>query len=80
MLILQGLQDKVVPPNQAFAMADAVRAAGKPLALITFDEEGHGFRRLKSRRIALEAELSFLEQVFDLLLSPDVPKLEIENL
>ncbi|MEZ5088052.1 MAG: hypothetical protein R2722_18060 [Tessaracoccus sp.] len=48
--------------------------------MITFDEEGHGFRRLKSRRIALEAELSFLEQVFDLLLSPDVPKLEIENL
>ncbi|HMR49249.1 MAG TPA: prolyl oligopeptidase family serine peptidase [Arachnia sp.] len=80
MLILQGMEDKVVPPNQAFAMADAVRAAGKPLALITFAQEGHGFRRLDSRRIALEAELSFLEQVFGLPLSPDVPALRIENL
>ncbi|MDF1490317.1 S9 family peptidase [Tessaracoccus caeni] len=80
MLILQGMDDKVVPPNQAFAMADAVRAAGKPLALITFEGEGHGFRRLESRRIALEAELSFLEQIFGLPLSPDVPRLEIENL
>ena len=80
MLILQGMDDKVVPPNQAFAMADAVRAAGKPLALITFEGEGHGFRRLESRRIALEAELSFLEQIFGLPLSADVPRLEIENL
>lgn len=80
MLILQGMEDKVVPPNQAFAMADAVRAAGKPLALITFEHEGHGFRRMESRRIALEAELSFLEQVFGLPLSPDVPTLHIEGL
>lgn len=80
MLILQGMEDKVVPPNQAFAMADAVRAAGKPLAVIAFENEGHGFRRMASRRIALEAELSFLEQVFGLPLSDDVPKLEIENL
>ncbi|WP_296140288.1 S9 family peptidase [uncultured Tessaracoccus sp.] len=80
MLILQGLQDTVVPPAQAEAMADAVRAAGKPLAMVTFPEEGHGFRTMAARRRSLEAELSFLEQVFGMPLSDDVPRIEIEHL
>ncbi len=80
MLILQGLQDKVVPPNQAYAMADAVRAAGKPLALVTFDDEGHGFRGMFARRSALESKVSFLQQVFGMEHSQDVPVLDIENL
>ncbi len=80
MLILQGLEDKVVPPNQAFAMADAVREAGKPLAVVTFEGEGHGFRQLANRRRALQAKVSFLEQVFGLEHSSDVPRLDVENL
>lgn len=80
MLILQGMDDKVVPPNQAFDMAEAVRAKGKPLALLTFDGEGHGFRSMAARRAALEAKTSFLQQVFELEHSPDVHVLEIENL
>ena len=80
MLILQGLDDKVVPPNQAYAMAEAVRAKGMPLALVTFEGEGHGFRGLAARRTALEAKLSFLEQVFGLPLSDDVPTLAVERL
>lgn len=80
MLILQGLQDKVVPPNQAYAMAEAVRAAGKPLALVTFEDEGHGFRGMDARRSALESKVSFLQQVFGMEHSPDVPRLDIENL
>jgi dipeptidyl aminopeptidase/acylaminoacyl peptidase len=80
MLILQGLDDKVVPPVQAEQMADAVRAAGLPLALVLFEGEGHGFRTLAARRHALEAQVSFLEQVFGMPASPDVPRLEIENL
>ena len=80
MLILQGLKDKVVPPNQAYAMADAVRAAGKPLALVTFEDEGHGFRGMAARRDALAAKVSFLQQVFGMGHSPDVPVLAIENL
>ncbi len=79
MLILQGLQDRVVPPAQAYAMAEAVRAKGLPLALLTFPDEGHGFRGLDSRRRALAAQLSFLEQVFQLPLSPDVPVLAVEG-
>lgn len=80
MLIMQGLKDKVVPPAQAFEMAEAVKAAGKPYALITFDEEGHGFRTMAARRTALESELSFLEQVFGMPLSRDIPRIEIEGL
>ncbi len=80
MLILQGMDDKVVPPNQAFAMAAAVRAKGKPLALVTFEGEGHGFRSMAARRAALEAKLSFLEQVFGMAHSDDIPVLPIENL
>lgn len=80
MLILQGLQDKVVPPDQAFSLADAVRSQGLPVALVTFEEEGHGFRSLAARRAALEAKVSFLEQVLRLPRSDDVPELVIENL
>ena len=80
MLILQGLDDKVVPPNQAVQMADAVRAAGQPVALIMFEGEGHGFRGMAARRQNLEAQVSFLEQVFGMPASPDVPALDVENL
>ncbi len=80
MLILQGTEDKVVPPNQAVQMADAVRAAGQPVALLMLEGEGHGFRAMATRRLALEAQVSFLEQVFGMAASPDVPVLEIENL
>ncbi len=80
MLILQGLDDKVVPPNQAYDMADAVREAGKPLALVVFEGEGHGFRGMSARREALESKLSFLQQVFGMPHGEDVPKLAIENM
>lgn len=80
MLILQGLEDRVVPPGQAFDMADAVRAKGLALALVTFEHEGHGFRSLAARKQSLESQVSFLEQVFGLPLSDDVPVLPIENL
>jgi probable peptidase len=80
MLILQGLEDRVVPPRQAFDMAKAVRAKGLPLALVTFEHEGHGFRSLAARRQSLESQLSFLEQVLGMPLSDDIPVLSIENL
>ncbi|NHB83762.1 prolyl oligopeptidase family serine peptidase [Tessaracoccus sp. HDW20] len=80
MLILQGTEDKVVPPSQAVQMADAVRATGRPVALVMLEGEGHGFRAMATRRLALEAQVSFLEQVFGMPPSPDVPVLEIENL
>jgi dipeptidyl aminopeptidase/acylaminoacyl peptidase len=63
MLILQGRRDLVVPPNQAEAMAAAVRAKGLPVELVWFDEEGHGFRRAESIVATARAALAFLGRV-----------------
>ncbi|MDR1851175.1 MAG: prolyl oligopeptidase family serine peptidase [Propionibacteriaceae bacterium] len=65
MLILQGEDDKVVPPAQATEMAQAVEAKGLPVTLIMFPGEGHGFRKPESLLTAQEAELTFLSQVFE---------------
>lgn len=66
LLLLQGLQDKVVPPNQAETMAAALDARGVPHAVVVFPDEAHGFRKAENIQRALEAELSFLRQVFGL--------------
>ena len=63
MLILQGLDDRVVPPEQAYAMADAVRAKGLPVELITFEGESHGFRKAESIIATAQAALAFLGDV-----------------
>lgn len=63
MLILQGRLDRVVPPDQAQAMADAVRAKGLPVELVMFDDEGHGFRRAENIIATAERALAFLGRV-----------------
>ncbi|MCA0294377.1 MAG: prolyl oligopeptidase family serine peptidase [Actinobacteria bacterium] len=63
MLILQGRLDRVVPPEQAEAMAAAVAARGLPVELVWFDEEGHGFRRAESIIATAEHALAFLGRV-----------------
>lgn len=47
-LLLQGLDDKVVPPSQAEEMEKAIRASGGEVQLIMFEGEGHGFRQSKN--------------------------------
>jgi len=83
LVLLQGTEDKVVPPAQAQQMADAVRAKGKPVALLMLAGEGHGFRREASIRAAIEAELYFFGRVFGFTpagLDPAAPPIEVENL
>lgn len=80
MLLLQGADDMVVPPNQAEAMADAVRAKGLPVALILFEGEGHGFRRADTITTATQAELSFYGRVFGFTPADSLPPIEIDNL
>ncbi|MEO5688147.1 MAG: S9 family peptidase [Burkholderiaceae bacterium] len=63
-IFFQGLDDKVVPPAQAEAMVAALRAQGIAVAYLSFEGEGHGFRKKDTLRRALEAELSFYAQVF----------------
>jgi dipeptidyl aminopeptidase/acylaminoacyl peptidase len=63
-LLLQGLEDEVVPPAQAEEMAAALRRSGVPHAVLMFEGEQHGFRRAETIIRSLEAELSFYGQVF----------------
>ncbi|MDR1833657.1 MAG: prolyl oligopeptidase family serine peptidase [Propionibacteriaceae bacterium] len=60
MLILQGEDDKVVPPSQAIQLAKAVRAKGLPVTLRLFPGEGHGFRKAETVQAVLELSLEFL--------------------
>ncbi|HUP22509.1 MAG TPA: S9 family peptidase [Thermoanaerobaculia bacterium] len=63
-IFFQGLEDKVVPPNQAETMVAALRAKGVPVAYVTFPNEGHGFRNADAQTRAMEAELYFYSRVF----------------
>ncbi|MFT4165707.1 MAG: prolyl oligopeptidase family serine peptidase [Microlunatus sp.] len=80
LLLLQGSDDAVVPPNQAETMAAAVRAKDLPVALIIFEGEGHGFRRADSIKAALEAQLYFLGKVFGFAPADELPEITIDNL
>lgn len=79
-IFLQGLQDKVVPPNQAEAMIAALDAKNIPHASVFFPEEGHGFRQAKNQRRALEAELYFYGQVFGFDVSDNIEPIAIPHL
>jgi dipeptidyl aminopeptidase/acylaminoacyl peptidase len=76
-LLLQGLDDKVVPPDQAEMMCDALRARGVPYAYVAFEGEGHGFRQAANQIRALEAELSFYGQVLGFEPAGDIEPVEI---
>ena len=79
LILLQGLEDKVVPPNQSEMMADALRAKGQPVAYLTFEGEQHGFRRADSIIRSLEAELAFYGAVFGFTPAGSIPPVPIEN-
>ncbi len=64
LLVLQGDEDEVVPPNQAEAIVAAVAAKGLPHAYILFAGEQHGFRKSENIVRAFESELWFYGQVF----------------
>jgi dipeptidyl aminopeptidase/acylaminoacyl peptidase len=79
-IFFQGLDDKVVPPNQAEKMVKALRKKGIPVAYIVFEGEQHGFRKAESLRRSLEAELYFYSRIFGIELSEDIIPVEIENI
>ena len=80
MILFQGLEDKVVPPNQAEKMVQAVRAKKLPVAYLTFEGEQHGFRKAENIKRVLEAELYFYSRVFAFQLADPVEPVPIENL
>ncbi len=80
LILLQGLEDKVVPPNQSEMMAAAVRAKGLPVAYVTFPGEQHGFRKAENIVRALESELYFYGRVFGFTPADTLAPIPIDNL
>jgi dipeptidyl aminopeptidase/acylaminoacyl peptidase len=80
MIIFQGLEDKVVPPNQAEKMVQAVRAKKIPVAYLVFEGEQHGFRKAENIKRVLAAELYFYSKIFGFELADPLEPVEIENL
>jgi dipeptidyl aminopeptidase/acylaminoacyl peptidase len=63
-ILFQGLEDEIVPPNQAETMVAALERNGVPHAYLAFEGEQHGFRRAETRIRCLEAELYFYGRIF----------------
>jgi dipeptidyl aminopeptidase/acylaminoacyl peptidase len=79
MILLQGLEDRVVPPSQAELMVAALTKKGLPVAYLAFEGEGHGFRRAETIMRAQEAELCFYSRIFGFALSEQIAPVEIVN-
>ena len=80
LIILQGSEDPVVPPNQARMILEALRSRQVPVAYLEFAGEAHGFRRSESIIAAKQAELCFYGRVLGFMPADDLPEVEIENL
>lgn len=66
LILFQGTDDRVVPPEQARLMAAVLAEKGLPHELVMFEGEGHGFRDPENNSRALETELAFYLRVFGL--------------
>jgi len=80
LILFQGLEDKVVPPEQAQMMADALRQKGIPFALLEFEGEQHGFRKAENAIRSLEAELYFYGQILGFEPADEIEPVVIEGL
>jgi dipeptidyl aminopeptidase/acylaminoacyl peptidase len=78
-IFFQGSEDRVVPPNQSRAMADALRERGVPVAYLEFEGEGHGFRNAANIVRSIEAEHTFFCHVLGLQPAEPLASLEIFN-
>ena len=80
MILFQGLEDRVVPPNQSEKMFEAVRAKKLPVAYLTFEGEQHGFRKAENIKRVLKAELYFYSKIFGFQPADSIEPVHIENL
>ena len=79
-IFFQGLEDEVVPLDQAERMVAALRAKGVPVAYLAFESEQHGFRRAENISRSLDAELYFYSRIFGFELAEPVEPVAIDNL
>jgi dipeptidyl aminopeptidase/acylaminoacyl peptidase len=79
-IFFQGLDDKIVPPNQSEIMVEALRKKGLPVAYLEFEGEGHGFRKAETLKRSLDAEFYFYARIFGFEPADEIEPVEIENL
>jgi dipeptidyl aminopeptidase/acylaminoacyl peptidase len=79
-IFFQGLEDKIVPPDQAQMMVEVLRKKRLPVALLEFEGEQHGFRKAPNIQRAMEAELYFFARVFGFEIADRMEPVMIENL
>ncbi len=80
LIVFQGKDDKVVPPNQSEVIVEALRKKGVPVAYLAFDGEGHGFHKTENKVRSLEGELSFYGQILGFTPAGDIDPVAIDNL
>jgi dipeptidyl aminopeptidase/acylaminoacyl peptidase len=79
-ILLQGLDDKIVPPNQAELILESLKQRGVPVAYVPFPGEQHGFRKAESIIRAYEAELFFYSKILGFPLPDKIEPIQIYNL
>jgi dipeptidyl aminopeptidase/acylaminoacyl peptidase len=79
-IFFQGDEDKIVPPNQAEMMVNALREKGLPVAYVLYEGEQHGFRKAENIKRTLDGEFYFYARVFGFAMADEVEPVEIENL
>ena len=78
-ILFQGLEDKVVPPNQAEMMVQALKDRNMQVAYIAYEGEQHGFRKGSNIKRTLESELFFYSKIFKFELAEDIQPVDIYN-
>jgi dipeptidyl aminopeptidase/acylaminoacyl peptidase len=79
-IFFQGLEDKIVPPNQAEMMVEALKTKGLPVAYVAYEGEQHGFRRAENIKRTLDGEFYFYSRVFGFEPAEPIEPVPIHNL
>ncbi|XP_071722289.1 dipeptidyl-peptidase 5-like [Rutidosis leptorrhynchoides] len=79
-ILFQGLEDKVVPPDQARKIYEALKQKGLPVALVEYEGEQHGFRKAENIKFTLEQQMLFFARLvgqFDV--ADEITPIKIDN-
>jgi len=81
-IFFQGLEDKIVPANQAQMMVEAIKNKGLPVAYVAFPDEQHGFKSAENIKCVIEGEFYFYGRIFgfsDLEIRENIEILNLEK-
>ena len=80
LILFQGLNDKIVPPEQSENMYNILLKKGLPVSYLSFEGEGHGFRNGQTIATCLKSELAFYGRILGIAVSGELPQVAIQNL